>query len=204
MRQLSDQPADESSSQRAPEQARSVPTSLPPEFLNQIFQQELLDHGPAMYVADLEGRIIWSNAGFKRMASAAGGTFLPLAEIAGEIGLLGSMVFREDLMRLGDSMQRLRSRHVALKENNGKTGAIAGIIHAAPEDPNRLETIADLRDRIDDMLRLVADWIWETDAQLNLLHMSNRVVELLGFHPRELAGQNLLGLVAGNTDAALL
>jgi PAS domain S-box-containing protein len=204
MRQLSDQPADDSSSQRAPDTARSGSMTLSPEFLNQIFQQELLDHGPAMYVADLEGRIIWSNAGFKRMAAAAGGTFLPLAEIAGEIGLLGSMVFREDLMRLGDAMQRLRSRHVALKEDDGKTGAIAGIIHAAPEDPNRLETIADLRDRIDDMLRLVSDWIWETDGQLNLLHMSNRVVDLLGFHPRELAGQNLLGLVAGNTDAAAL
>ena len=54
------------------------------------------------------------------------------------------------------------------------------------------------------MLRLVSDWIWETDAQLNLLHMSNRVVELLGFHPRELAGQNLLNLAEGNADIAAL
>jgi len=199
-----DQPSPELSGPRSPDAARTAVTNLPPEFLNQIFQQELLDHGPAMYVADLEGRIVWSNAGFKRMAAAAGGSFLPLSEIAGEIALLGSMVFREDLMRLGDAMQRLRSRHVALKEADGKTGAIAGIIHAAPEDPNRLETIADLRDRIDDLLRLVSDWVWETDAQLNLLYMSNRVVELLGFHPRELVGQNLLQLAGGSADVAAL
>ena len=200
----SELPSADTSGPRSPDASRPVATNLPAEYLSQIFQQELLDHGPAMYVADLEGRILWSNAGFKRMAAAAGGGFLPLADIAGEIALLGSMVFREDLMRLGDSMQRLRSRHVALKESDGKTGAIAGIIHAAPEDPNRLETIADLRDRIDDMLRLVSDWIWETDAQLNLLHMSNRVVELLGFHPRELAGQNLLNLAEGGADIAAL
>ncbi|HEY7689118.1 MAG TPA: ATP-binding protein [Dongiaceae bacterium] len=204
MRQLSDQPADDSQGSRESESPQVAATVLPQEFLNQIFQQELLDHGPAMYVADLEGRLLWSNAGFKRMAAAAGSTFLPLTEIAGEIALLGSMVFREDLLRLGDSMQRLRSRHVALKDNSGKTGAIAGIIHAAPEDPNRLETIADLRDRIDDMLRLVSDWVFETDAQLTLLHMSNRVTELLGFHPRELAGQKLLDLASGGADVAAL
>jgi len=124
----SDLPSADTSGPRVPDANRPAATTLPAEYLNQIFQQELLDHGPAMYVADLEGRILWSNAGFKRMAAAAGGSFLPLADIAGEIALLGSMVFREDLMRLGDSMQRLRSRHVALKEGDGKTGAIAGII----------------------------------------------------------------------------
>jgi PAS domain S-box-containing protein len=185
-------------------QLRTAGTAaLPADALNQIFQQELLDHGPAMYMADLEGRILWSNAGFKRMA-AAGGAFLPVAEIAGEIALLGSMVFREDLLRLGETMQRLRSRHVALKDAEGKTAAIAGIIHAAPDDPSRLETIADLRERIDDLLRLVSDWVWETDAQFNILSMSNRVTELLGFHPRELVGRKLLNLVADNRGMASL
>jgi len=173
---------------------------LPIQLLDQIFRQELLDHGPALYVADLEGRLTWANAGYRRLAEAAGGRLLPLEEIAAEVALLGSMVFRDDLLQPGGTAQRLRSRHVGLRDAEGRVTAVAGIIQVEPEESQRLETIAGLRERMDDVMRLVSDWIWEADAGLGLVSMSGRVTEMLGYHPRELTGRKLLSLAGGDAN----
>jgi len=205
MRPQSDAPSADRPDSTRPE-PRSADTALPsngvlpPQLLDALFQQELLDHGPPLYVANLEGRIVWANAGYRRLSDAARGPLLPTEEIAAEIALLGSMVFREDVLTLGDGAQRLRSRHVPLRDAGGQMTAIAGIVQVLPEESQRLEAIATLRDRIDDMMRLVSDWAWETDAELKLTAMSNRVTEMLGYHPRELIGRNLLSLANGDSE----
>jgi PAS domain S-box-containing protein len=174
--------------------------ALPPSLLEGIFRQDLLDHGPAMYVADADGRLTWANAGYRRLSEVAGGPLLPTEEIAAEIALLGGMVFREDVLSAGDNAQRLRSRHMPLRGDDGLIIAVAGIVQVLPEESQRLEAIATLRDRIDDLMRLVSDWTWEADARFALTDMSSRVTEMLGYHPRELIGRSLLALSGGDTD----
>jgi PAS domain S-box-containing protein len=177
---------------------------LPLQLVNEVFRQELLDHGPVLYVADLEGRILWANAGYRRLSEVAGGRLLQVDEIAAEVALLGSMVFRDDVLSLGGTPQRLRSRHVGLRDAEGRLTAVAGILQVLPEESQRLEAIAVLRDRIDDIMRLVSDWIWETDPALALTHMSGRVTEILGYHPRELVGRTLLSLTAAESERGAL
>jgi PAS domain S-box-containing protein len=203
MRPQSDAPsANRPDSTRPEAHGASAPNGAPlaSELLDEIFRQELLDQGPALYVAGLDGRVIWTNAGYRRLSDAGGGTLLPTEEIAAEIALLGSMVFREDVLTLGEGTQRLRSRHVPLRAPDGQMIAVAGIVQVLPEETERLETIATLRDRIEDMMRLVSDWTWETDARLVLTAMSNRVTEMLGYHPRELIGRSLLSLAGGESE----
>ncbi|MGH6928538.1 MAG: PAS domain-containing protein, partial [Dongiaceae bacterium] len=174
--------------------------ALPAPLLDEIFRQALLDHGPALYVADPDGRLIWANAGYRRLSEVANAPLLPTEEIAAEIALLGGMVFREDVLSVGEGAQRLRSRHAPLRGDDGQMIAVAGVVQVLPEESQRLEAIATLRDRIDDLMRLVSDWTWETDAQLVLTAMSNRVTEMLGYHPRELIGRNLLSLTGGESE----
>ncbi len=178
--------------------------ALPPRLLDEIFRQELLDHGPALYVSDPDGRLLWVNTGYRRLSEVAGGRLLPTDEIAAEITLLGGMVFREDLVSFGGNAQRLRSRHTPLRGEDGQMIAIAGVVQILPEESQRLETIAALRDRIDDLMRLVSDWTWEADATLVLSDMSTRVTEMLGYHPRELIGRSLLSLGGGETDRSAI
>ena len=45
--------------------------------------------------------------------------------------------------------------------------------------------------RLEDITRLVSDWIWEVDQHNNLSFISERVMEYLGYHPRELLGKKL-------------
>lgn len=54
----------------------------------------------------------------------------------------------------------------------------------------RLKVI-DTRRRLDDLTRLVSDWVWETDETLHLTFLSARVFEAVGFHPSELEGRRL-------------
>ena len=45
--------------------------------------------------------------------------------------------------------------------------------------------------RFKDIARLVSDWIWETDEEFRLTFTSQRIMEVLGFHPLELKGRKL-------------
>ena len=49
----------------------------------------------------------------------------------------------------------------------------------------------EIRRRLDDVTRLVSDLIWETDENLNITYVSERVFELLGIHPCRIVGRRL-------------
>lgn len=46
--------------------------------------------------------------------------------------------------------------------------------------------------RLEDITRLVSDWVWETDRDLVFTYVSERIFERLGFHPQEVVGLPLL------------
>jgi len=69
------------------------------------------------------------------------------------------------------------------------------------EDPALLRReLAALRERLDDIVRLVSDWIWESDRDLHLTFLSGGVVETLGLHPRHLLGRPLTELFVGPAE----
>ena len=49
--------------------------------------------------------------------------------------------------------------------------------------------LARTRARLDDISRLVSDWIWEVDRDLRVATVTPRVMEALGYHPMELVGR---------------
>ncbi|MBK1699049.1 sensor histidine kinase [Rhodovibrio salinarum] len=66
---------------------------------------------------------------------------------------------------------------------------------AAYTQPARDETaalraeLARTRARLDDISRLVSDWIWEVDRNARIVSVSPRVMAALGYHPMELVGR---------------
>jgi PAS domain S-box-containing protein len=67
------------------------------------------------------------------------------------------------------------------------------------------ERVAVLKRRLDDLTRLVSDWVWEIDGDHRLTYVSDRVFEVLGFHPCELVGRRFrdLGSFVSDSDRAL-
>jgi signal transduction histidine kinase len=53
---------------------------------------------------------------------------------------------------------------------------------------------SEMRRRLHDLTRLVSDWVWETNADFELTDVSDRIVDLIGYHPFELLGKDLRSL----------
>jgi signal transduction histidine kinase len=64
---------------------------------------------------------------------------------------------------------------------------------------------AELSHRLDDITRLVSDWVWETDEYFQLTYLSERVFEVSGFLPLVLVGKKLgdLGTFYSNAGAPI-
>jgi hypothetical protein len=72
-----------------------------PEQLRDIFQKELLDFGPALFLADRSGAIRWCNSGYRRVAEIETqegriGDLFPMRDIADEFEFGRNTVYRED------------------------------------------------------------------------------------------------------------
>jgi PAS domain S-box-containing protein len=73
---------------------------------------------------------------------------------------------------------------------------------AAQENAQLRSEIAQLRRQLDDLGRLVSEWIWEVDRGLVLTAVSPRVFDQLGYHPRELVGRPFVDLVGSELPLA--
>src|SRR5690242_2461788 len=71
-----------------------------------------------------------------------------------------------------------------------EAAAVVTTTAPASERESALERgLALAQERVDDLSRLVSDWIWETNPALELTFVSPRVVEVLGYLPQELVGR---------------
>ena len=48
--------------------------------------------------------------------------------------------------------------------------------------------------RMDDLSRLLSEWLWETDRDLRLTHVGSRILDVLQYHPCEFVGQPVANL----------
>lgn len=173
-----------------------------PDRLRELFHQELLEFGPALVMCDLRGQITWANAAFRRIAETRvdGGTVaerLRLAEIAEELDFRRTAVFRDWDFAAAGSMQRLRARFAPIYETGGQLSGFGGML-TLQRDGGQVdaEEVQVTLERQTDFIRLSSDWMWETDAKLNLRLVTHRVVGALGMVPQQVVGMNLLALIA--------
>jgi PAS domain S-box-containing protein len=78
----------------------------------------------------------------------------------------------------------------------------ARLVRIQQETERLAGDLALMQERFDDVVRLVSDWVWETDPDLVFTSVSERVTKVLGLLPRELVGRSMLSLTT-NTDSAL-
>ncbi|HEY1386649.1 MAG TPA: PAS domain-containing sensor histidine kinase [Dongiaceae bacterium] len=175
-----------------------------PEQLRDIFQKELLDFGPALFLADKGGVIRWCNSGYRRVAEVQTedgriGDLLPLRQVAEEIEYSRSTVYREDRYIIGQTTQVLKSRMVPVFDSDGHLSGFGGILQMFADHGIGVEDIALMLDRYMDFLRLTADWVWEADGNLNFTMVSQRISNALDRPPQEYIGKNLLTMMVTDT-----
>jgi len=161
---------------------------------------DFLGRGGAALITDATGRMLWSNLAWREFTQRIGFTDeVPLsppwslAEVA--TGLTrGVTHLREDQVPTPAGIEIVRSEHWGAFDGKGVLIGIATVIDELSLSGRLRQQIGAAQERLDDVTRLVSDWIWETGPDLLLITVSPRVSELLGYHPRELTGRSLLDL----------
>jgi PAS domain S-box-containing protein len=168
-----------------------------------VAARNLLQFGPPSYVADLGGRIIYANPRYKALALEVFGPGHDPAHAIFDIGdALGRIIGGEDdvfeqVSATIDGVEtEFRARHFPIRGDDGRLTGVGGIYREATLPWLDMQRI---KERYDDICRLSCDMVWETDDALGITYFSPRVIDILGFHPREIIGRPLPTLGAFET-----
>ena len=172
--------------------------------LRQMIDQGMFDFGPPLCLIDMGGVVTWANPGYRHLEETLSGATtpgLPMAEIAMEAATRNARGWRDLSTRIDGRTFVLRLHYLPLKNAAGKIDSASCLIQALNDPDSMAAELALMRERFDDVVRLVSDWVWEADPELVITSVSERVTKVLGRLPCELVGQSLLSLATG-TGAA--
>jgi PAS domain S-box-containing protein len=166
----------------------------------------LLDEGPAICITDTSGRRLFANKPYERIAAAlATGTdgdnrqpswpFQRPARVddGGGDGA-GDGTDEACAITIGERIEYFRIRRKALLGEDGAAPVIATVYVPVGGRADAGDALTMAIERLEDVTRLVSDWVWETDRNLVLTFVSPRVKGALGFHQVELTGRRLTQL----------
>ncbi len=158
----------------------------------------LAQFGPASYVANLDGEIIYASPRYVQYAEDAHGKArdplkpaFPIDEEIANIIAGEPEVSKRVGLRIDGSETYFHARHFPIYGADGTLAGVGGIYRESSREWDEMRFI---RDRYQDISRLSFDIIWETDGDFRITYISPRITEVLGFHPREMIGQSLMGL----------
>ena len=167
----------------------------------------LLSLMPPMYRADREGRLVYRNRSFAALAAAAFPEFrsparvnmdaapapAELMDIFDRLNAGEENVKLRQSFLLGGQVRHFRSSHFLLFENDAPVG-YAGLYTDVTLEAEAVMQSARAEARFQDVIRSASDWVWETDENLNLTYVSNRISEALESPPSSLIGKHLFML----------
>jgi PAS domain S-box-containing protein len=141
-----------------------------------------LDRAPAMYVADRAGGVRYGNTAFYDLKPSLNDDLRIVAQQldASHPELIVRHSFEKD-----GTVRHFRAHHFLTEDGFG------GIYTDVTREAQALVASAEMETRFRDVIRSASDWVWETDANLNLTYVSERITEALEVLPHTLVGKNL-------------
>jgi PAS domain S-box-containing protein len=164
----------------------------------------LLEDGPPLCVTDARGQQLYVNAAYERIATAlsdgaedaAARPSWPLHPPASDGDDAGPVDGTDEAcaITIGERIEYYRIHRKALVGDAGEGPLIAVVYLPVGSQDGSNNALALAIERLEDITRLVSDWVWETDQNLVLTFVSPRVNGALGFHQVELTGRRLTQL----------
>ena len=142
----------------------------------------LLDRGPPIYMADGAGRIRYANTAFRELANVLD---QDLRTVAARLDAEHPELIVQHKFTRDGATRHFRAHHFLVRDG------IGGVYTDVTGDARALEASSDSENRFRDVIRSTSDWVWETDASLNLTYVSERITEALDVLPRMLIGRGL-------------
>ena len=170
-----------------------------------ILPEALLDEIPPTYHADAAGRLVFHNARFDELAAAVfpGYQITPRNEALDAPDDLRSIFQRldggEEIVRLrqsfeiGENAYFYRSRHFRIFRD-GLPAGYAGVYTDVTLEAEAVMQSTRTEARFQDVIRSASDWVWETDTNINMIYVSERIAELLDRPASTVTGRHLFTL----------
>jgi PAS domain S-box-containing protein len=174
----------------------------PAEDLTDRLNQNLLGDTSPLFIADPGGALLYANRAYRRIEETlvASGECPPAEQVAASIGSTGAPLQRELTVEVNGRTRSYALEQHLLHDHAGELLAVVGRLDSIDEPKRLRASLALSEERFNDIARLVSDWVWETDRTLTLTYVSPRVINALGYHPRELLGRHLGELTSEPND----
>ena len=143
-----------------------------------------------MYFADRGGRIRFANSGYYELAKSLNGASAEdLRNVAQRLDVDHPELIVRHSCEQDGIVRHYRARHFLVGEDG-----FGGIYTDVTREAQALVASSETEARLRDVIRSASDWVWETDANLNLTYVSDRITEALEVLPHNLLGRNILVL----------
>jgi PAS domain S-box-containing protein len=162
--------------------------------------ETFLDKAPPLYFADKKGKVVFANTAFRELAKALFGTDAKPGEAPESLRRVferldashPDLVERQSVELAGET-RHFRAHHFVVA-GDGQVSGFGGVYTDVTHEARALGNANEAEARFRDIIRSTSDWVWETDANLNLTYVSDRITEALEILPRALIGRNLFML----------
>lgn len=185
---------------------RRLAAGLSDEITSTLLDK-LLSEAPPMYVCDGAGGFLYANAAFHNLVALGQGrpgaaptrrSTAPrlFEEIRRELLRERRPVQMDDTVSIGNLTKHYVSRHVPVFDDQGELVGVYGVYTDVTEERGLQKHASLVQGRSEELLRSVADWVWETDEELAITQISNGITGVTGLPPKLMKRLNLLELGA--------
>ncbi len=159
--------------------------------IKDIVEGMAFDENVPLYVASIDGELVHVNEGYRQLARQCeffrpkgrnSQDHLPdsLMAVVEEVCLVRRSTSVDEKLKVGNSIRHFRSRHFPVMDDNGEVIAIGGTYVDCTEQLESLAAAATLQQRFKDFARASSDWFWETDRDMTVTYLSDRLTALVG------------------------
>ena len=156
------------------------------------------------YATDTAGNIVYANPAFAQIAralfelpadvQAIDETPAALMRIIERLYLARRPIETHETVDIGGANRTFIGRHFPLQDASGEIVGFGGSFTDVTPLNQAAQRASEMETWLQDVVRSASDWIWATDANLNLIFVSTRIAETTGLPPHALKGRYLLSL----------
>ncbi len=161
--------------------------------LLQTLQRGLLEDGPPTCIENIDGQLVYANKRYQKIADALL-CQLPPINLEQCDDASSAINGQEHKLIIDGRTEYYRIHRRSLCGTDGVIRATVKIYEPITRLKATAAALGQASTRLDDITRLVSDWVWETDPSLVLTFVSPRVHAALGYYPREVIGRSLSDL----------
>jgi PAS domain S-box-containing protein len=181
--------------------ALAVGTAESGQATSSVLQAMLWETDLPVYVAAADGSLCYANPACQALlglapageATIVVATVPAIAEAFERVAAGEAEFSTTQSFQIHGQLRHFVCRHRRVTDASGALSAVIGHYSDITDHRRAEQRAAEVEERYDELARSISDWVWETDAELNLTYASLSIAKVIGLPPEQLKGRALFG-----------